>query len=468
MYRDLKPGKHLVLDNINIADTYRLRRRVHQPARDPAEPVLRPEKPWDGASVTPLHVAFDDERKTWRMWYQAHDPKLQEERVKLGKSKYGNVGEPQPIYCCYAESPDGIHWQRPNLGIYGDTNMVFKGFSSVAGNTFIHRPDAPKDERYLMVNCEWYSEQQGGIYIAYSPDGLHWKYPSEKSLIHGESDTCNCIVWNPERQVFMLYMRGWHCAAVNWPVLGKGNPRRRVNYSESKDLKTWTEPQQILTPDELDTNDYYGFQVFRHADYWLGQLWIYDDDIEETIEIELAWSRDGIHWSRLPERPKFLQRGRPGEQDGYMIIPAQQPVVVGDDMFVYATGHPNPHGAADAHASSAAYRSRLRLDGFVSLDAGLPHGALITRPFVLESDAVTINAATYCGEVIAELVEPFYHEPEGKPIEGFAAKDFDVFRGNSIAHKLSWRGKSDLSSLRGRRLMLRMLLQRAELYSFTI
>ena len=100
-------------------------------------------------------------------------------------------------------------------------------------------------------------------------------------------------------------------------------------YSESKDLKTWSEPKVILTPDEFDTNDFYAFQVFRYADYYLGQLWIYDDDVGETIEIELAWSHDGIHWSRLPDRPKFLQRGRPGEQDGYMINPAQAPVGAG-------------------------------------------------------------------------------------------------------------------------------------------
>jgi hypothetical protein len=490
MYPDLKPGKHLVLDNTNIADTYRLRRRVHQPVRDPQEPVLRPEKPSDGTSVTPLHVVFDKERKMWRMWYQAHDPKLQEERVKLGKSKYGNVGEPQPIYCCYSESPDGIHWNRPNLGIYGDTNVVFKGFSYVAGNTFIlpgtigsprrkeRDPTGPNvippphvggySDQYIMVNCEWVSDMKGGIYIAHSPDGLRWKYPNDEPHVFGESDTWNCMVWNPERQVFMLYMRGWHCAAVNWPALGKGNPRRRVNYSESKDLKMWTEPQQIVTPDELDTNDYYGLQVFRYADYWLGQLWIYDDDVEETIEIELIWSREGIQWSRLPERQKFLRRGRPGDQDGYMVIPAQEPVVVGNEMFVYYTGHPQPHGAADANVSSTGYRGRLRRDGFISLDAGLPHGALISRPFTLQSDRIEINAAAHHGEIVAELVEPYYHEPEGKPIEGFTAKDFDVFKGDSLAHKLSWRGTSDLSSLKGRRVMLRMLLQRAELYSFTI
>lgn len=469
-FPDLAPGKHLLFDNHAVADTHRLRRRIHPPVRDPVEPVLRVEKPWEGATVTPLHIVHDPAKSLWRMWYQAHDPILEEERRKLGKSKYGNVGEPQPIYCCYSESSDGIHWNRPPLGIYpddrGPTNICFKGHSYAAGNTIVHRPDAPADERWLMVNCDWQSEMMGGIYIARSTDGLHWKYMNPDPLVFGESDTWNCLVWNPDRKVFMLYMRGWHCAAVNWPAVGKGNPRRRVSYSESRDLKTWTEPQVICTPDELDTNDFYGFQVFRYGDMFLAWLWIYDDDVMETIEIELAWSRDGIHWSRLPDRPKFLARGHPGEPGDYMLIPAQEPVVVDENLYVYWTGHPVPHGVSK-HGSSG-YRGRLRLDGFLSLEAGLPHGALITRPFVLQNDHITINARTDHGGIVAELSEPYYHEPEGKPVEGFTAKECDTFTGDGTAHKLSWRGSGDLRALKGKRLMLRMQLQRAQIYSFTL
>jgi hypothetical protein len=79
-----------------------------------------------------------------------------------------------------------------------------------------------------------------------------------------------------------------------------------------------------------------------------------------------------------------------------------------------------------------------------------------------------MNAATYDGEIIAELVEPWWYDPSGKLIEGFAAKDFDVFRGDALRHKLSWRGKSDLSSLKGRRVMLRMSMFHSAVYSVTI
>ena len=283
------------------------------------------------------------------MWYQAHDPKLAEERrvTRASMATWRTATDD----CCYAESL--WHSGTDLTGIYqqpaGPNNICFKGFSYVEWPTFLHQPDAPTEQRWLMLNGDWVSDRKGGIYIAHSPDGLHWKYPNGEPLIFGESDTWNCIVWNPERKVFMIYMRGWHCAAVNWPTLGKGNPRRRVAYSESKELKTWSEPQVILTPDELETNDFYAFQVFRYGNDYRGQLWIYDDDVEETIEIELAWSHDGIHWSRLPDRPKFLQRG-PGA-GRLPDQPRRNRVVVGDDLlFIILSFH--LHGAAWSTISS--------------------------------------------------------------------------------------------------------------------
>jgi hypothetical protein len=278
----------------------------------------------------------------------------------------------------------------------------------------------------------------------------------------------------------MLYMRAWHSAAIGWVTdwVGGGgsksshskNTRRRIAYAESSDLKTWSEPQIILTPDELDTNDFYSLQVFRYEDIFLGQLWIYDDDERETIDIELAWSRDGIHWQRHPQRPKYIPTGAPGEADGYMIIPTQQPVEVKNELWHYYSGGDGPHDTPGC--SYTTVRGRLRQDGFCSLQADRRLGALITRPFVLQSDSITLNAVTHSGEIVAELVEPYQlaqeGDPAGKPIAGFAAKNFDAFRGDSTNHKLSWNGSSDLSTLRGRRVMLRLSLYHADIYSFTL
>jgi hypothetical protein len=183
--------------------------------------------------------------------------------------------------------------------------------------------------------------------------------------------------------------------------------------------------------------------------------------------VDLAWSDDGIRWQRHPERPRFMTRGPRGDLDASMVIPCQEPTIAGDQMYVYYAGYPNPHDCPSA-GTGAGFRTRMRLDGFCSLVADRLPGALVTRPFTLQSNAITINAATYTGEILAELVEPWWYDPSGKPIEGFAAKDCDVFREDRVAHTLSWRGKSGLSSLIGRRLMLRMSMCHAELYSITL
>lgn len=471
MFPDLQPGQHLLFDNASVADTYRLRRMVHQPKLDPLAPILRPEKPWEGTRTQPIHVVSDGARGAYRMWYLVFEPALKAARENARSGAAGRVGEPQHLYICYAESQDGILWERPPLNIYphasGPNNVCFKGFSGAHG-TILHRPDAPADERYVMATLDWFSTELGGVCLAFSADGLRWRYKRNEPVVFGHSDTSNCLVWNAERRVYMLYMRAWHAAAVNWPALRKANARRRVAYSESSDLEHWTEPQIILTPDELDPNDFYGIHVFKYGGYYLGQLWVYDEDGEETIDVELVYSHDGFSWSRLPERPTFIPHGSPGDPDGYMVFPAQSPVVSHNALYIYYSGVGAPHGACQ-EALEVGFRARLRMDGFLSLNADARHGSLITRPFVLQGDHIEMNAACYGnGEMVAELCEPYYHETEGKPVEGFTAADFDLFRGDSIRHRLSWRGKTELSILRGKRLMLRILLRHAELFSFKI
>ncbi|MGB9641599.1 MAG: hypothetical protein ACPL3Q_00170 [Candidatus Ratteibacteria bacterium] len=97
MFQDLLPGKHLVMDNFAVADTFRLKRTVHRPKKDTEKPVLFPEKAWE-TGVIAGKIIIDKDRHLWRMWYVAHDHRAEKIRKGLGKSRYGNVGEPQPFF----------------------------------------------------------------------------------------------------------------------------------------------------------------------------------------------------------------------------------------------------------------------------------------------------------------------------------------------------------------------------------
>ena len=55
-----------------------------------------------------------------------------------------------------------------------------------------------------------------------------------------------------------------------------------------------------------------------------------------------------------------------------------------------------------------------------------------------------------------------------KAVPGFSLQDCDRVVSDNVAHTVTWKGKADLSSLKGRAIYLRFQLKNAGLYSFQI
>src|SRR5206468_4154813 len=117
----------------------------------------------------------------FHMWYNSHlgsghapiDPPL--------RNRNGDL-------VLYATSRDGVHWVRPNLGIYAfggsrDNNIVYDMHSP---NVIVDAREADPARRYKMVGYRGGSPR--GYFGAYSADGLHWTEVS-KSPILGHGDT---------------------------------------------------------------------------------------------------------------------------------------------------------------------------------------------------------------------------------------------------------------------------------------
>jgi len=96
----------LLMDHHVVDDAWNCRRTVHEPKRYSDEPVIAPEKPWEGIGPGSGQVWRDPDTGTVRLLAAAHHPRhyLPEKKHKTG------VG-------VYYESADGIHWERPNLGL---------------------------------------------------------------------------------------------------------------------------------------------------------------------------------------------------------------------------------------------------------------------------------------------------------------------------------------------------------------
>ena len=104
----------------------------------------------------------------------------------------------------------------------------------------------------------------------------------------------------------------------------------------------------------------------------------------------------------------------------------------------------------------------LRLDGFVSADAGLDGGVLTTPPITFRGDRLELNVETSGGGSIeVELLDD-----DGLPIPGYSRDEARVINGNSVRMPVSWRKSGDVSRLAGTPVRLRFHMRDCRLYAF--
>lgn len=465
----LGPGPHLFIDDHLIAESTNLGRTTHQPEKLP-EPVLRKEEPWHEQPLMYLKVLHDPDKHLFRIWYNVKNP---------------GGGGPVTAYA-YAESTDGLHWERPNLGIIevnGSTaNNLFKtgGFgpglvvddgpncpdparryktilfgSFVDGRVVFHRPDAPS-----------------GLCVSFSADGIHWTdyegnpvlkwYPPDSPNFAKAVGDINDCIWDPLRHRYILIYKMYSV-----PGDGYGDTpaqRRLVGQSTSKDFIHWTEPRRIIVPDpeEEGEEQYYGMRPMVRGEQYIGFLRVLRDDLpaDEGGPVrgigwtELCTSHDGENWQR--HREVFLDRNHePGTWDHAMAWFGDC-VTVGDKEYIYYGGYSAGHKVGDRQIGLAF----LRKDGFVSRDAGAVRGYLRTPLITLDGARMTINANVE-GELRVRVLDA-----GGRAIAGFDWDDCKPIRGDSLRHAVQW--KREFASLRGKPVRLEFALRNAELYAFEL
>ena len=124
------------------------------------------------------------------------------------------------------------------------------------------------------------------------------------------------------------------------------------------------------------------------------------EGVPKTMDLELAYSRDGFHFSR-PDRTPFLASSRKiGDWNrAYLHACGGLCLVVHDRIFIYFTGFSGlspklgPTGIGDSglsrrvmYAGASTGLATLRRDGFARMEAGAGGGSLTTRPRHLQRE----------------------------------------------------------------------------------
>ena len=464
--------------------------QLHHP--EPHEIVLTHDEPWEGTG-SGYHSIFKD-GNLYRMFYKAWD-------IRFKDGKIAKEGDPatHSLFCCYAESDDGIHWRKPKLGLHEfegskENNIVLASGTLGAVNVDAGHPGVFKDENPAAAPDARYkgifrAVRPNGLLALKSPDGMHWTPMADKPVItKGAFDSQNLAFWDGVRGEYRAYWRSWSGGDPTdntWKPSGV----RAIRTAVSKDFVTWTTLADVTYFDSPD-EDLYTSQVkpypraphiligfpTRYTDHsWtdstkaLPQLEHREMRAQSSKRYGTAIteglfmaSRDGVKFKRWNEA--FL---RPGiERDGtwnygHQYIAwhpiATKSAIEGapDELSLFATEH------YWIGKGSALRRYTLRMDGFVSVNAPMRGGELVTKPLKFTGGKLSLNfSSSAAGGIKVEI-----QDESGKAIPGFALTDSQTVYGDSLDRTVTWKNGADVSALAGKTVRLRFELRDADLFA---
>ena len=99
----------LFVDDVIVGAKSGVVRTLH-PAQKLDQPVLLPDRPWEGKRVYIYGtVHYDEDARQFRMWYLTRLGRGQQQRAPGLRERQGDM-------ILYATSEDGIHWEKPESG----------------------------------------------------------------------------------------------------------------------------------------------------------------------------------------------------------------------------------------------------------------------------------------------------------------------------------------------------------------
>lgn len=454
-------GRQLFVDDF-LVDESSLYREFHKAEYHPANPVLKPEQPWEtddpyaamtktapsaAAMVFSDGVFFDPADRLFKMWYMA--------------------GYQQ--HTALATSTDGITWTRRPGNVISGTNIVRKHHRD-SSTVWLDLNDRDASARYKMA---WTAmEGNALLHLSASPDGIHWTDRGDAGPA-GDRSTC---FFNPFRNRWCFSLRD------NDPRL---NRIRRYYESAEFSGARWRsgEPVPWVAADSLDTvreggnvpAELYNLDAVAYESVMLGMFAIFRGEgatREKPNDLCLGFSRDGFHWAR-PSRTAFIGVSeRQGDWNWANVQSAGGVCVVnGDRLHFYVSGRAGVPGTSLPGVCSTGLAT-LRRDGFASVTDVWPAGitrqimrepaTLITRPVRFSGAHCFVNA-DIAGALRVELLDQ-----AGKSIPGFTTDKCEVVSGDRTKHAVRWTGSPSIASLAGTIVRFKFVLDRARLFAFWV
>ncbi|MFA5687982.1 MAG: hypothetical protein WC959_02345 [Kiritimatiellales bacterium] len=448
--------------------------RMHHP--HPAGKVLDFMEEWEGRYAN--YGTIINDGRQFRLYYRSGNPRH-------------NITNQ---VTCMAVSDDGIHWDKPVLGLHEqdgskNNNIVFSD-ATAAGHNFTPfldtNPDCLPDAKFKALGGIYrYTKdpEVKGLLGFVSPDGIHWKQIGGNPLIERPSfyafDSQNIAFWSEAEKKYVGFFRAW--IGTN-PAQGNySNGIRWIGKTTSDDFINWS-PIEILgifhAGEEAPKYDLYTNQTFPYyraphiyiatATRFMEGRQVVSAAQAKEINVDPQYFRDcsdvillsmraGGTAYQQPFLSSFLRPG-PGLRNwiSRTNYPILDTIPTGDtEMSLYIF---QDYAQPTAHIQ----RYTLRIDGFTSVSAPFEGGTLLTRPVYFNGKKLELNFWTSAaGGIRVEL-----QDRTGTPIKGYTLADCDELIGNEISRSVCWKGSPDVGPLTGKEIRIFFKLKDADVYSF--
>ena len=517
----------LLVDDQDVLYRSGTKRVFHAAELNQTNPVIREDKPWEMA-IGWTSVVRNQETGKYQLWYQAY-----------GGGR--DARKSHKCVVCLAESDDGITFTKPALGIHDfimdreplpgrhtETNIILLGdggYGDRYANSVLfetHNDDDP-GRRYKMLYSDFCKDAQGrewpGFFAAFSPDGIHWtKSPSNplnrtayggRSLpppfddedVYSEawdarknflrktwkiplsmSDAAD-VMYDPNCGKYVAYGKAW----IQGPAGGLAWKHAMARV-ESTDFLTWSKPQIVSGPDDLDPPnlEFHTSPVFFYKDcyFCLNQILSARSEAigakADAMHIELMISRDGVRWNRPFRDQKFIANSDQPFSNGGIFTNAT-PIFLDDAIRFYYGGYNSGAIGGGAKLTDPSQQSgvgfaSITLDRFAgirpvarsaqsTLKKPLENiGQITFKPLdLIDVQNISINGDAVDGTIRVEILNE-----DGYRIRGFSKEDAIPLAGDSLNHHARWKDNGILDRLPPGKYMLRLHLDNAEVFAITI
>lgn len=469
----INTGRQLFVDDFLIAETD-MHRVCHKANQYAGNPVLEPTEEWektrDGAPyAAPFSdgIWYDEVEKKFKMWYLAGGGLLH---------KQSN----QTFYTCYAESEDGIHWDKTIQDIVPGTNIVDKEDRDAA-TIWLDKFETDPEKRYKMFNIERDPKDRRWYFVLkYSPDGINWNTIARSGRLYDRSTA----FYNPFTNVWGLSLKqSTPLAYRSRYYIEHQDPdvavscAHRVPLGESDGImRFWFTPsnKEVRHPKypEVDPQ-IYNFDVIAYESIMIGQYVVWQGPennicdslgIQKRNQVALGYSRDGFHFHR-PTHEMFMSVNETeGAWNwGNMQSVNGTPIIMGDSLYFYSSGRRLNDIMWDSYTSTGLFT--LRRDGFASMQAtGKEAKTLVTEPVSFDGSYMFVNANIgKKGALQVELLDAF-----DNVIEGYSKADCKVIKTNSTKQLVTWKQQANVAMLKDKVVKIKFYMTEGDLYSFWV